>query len=81
MEFTVELRYESGSQTVLSIEAESADQALEEARDKRRVLVGIHITAPSVNRNDAERRRDEPREEAAPVFRRIPAQHRRSRRR
>ena len=28
MEFTVELRYESGSSTVLSTEAETADEAL-----------------------------------------------------
>ena len=79
MEFTVELRYQSGSQTVLSIDAESADEALARARDERRVLVGIHITAPSQVRDDADRRRDEPRD-TAPGFRRIPVQHRRSRR-
>jgi hypothetical protein len=79
MNFTVELRYESGSQTVLSVDADSADEALAETRDQRRVLVGIHITAPSETRKDADSRRDEPRETAS-TYRRIPAQHRRSRR-
>lgn len=80
MEFTVELRYQSGSQTVLSIDAGSADEALAEVRDRRRVLVGIHITAPSENGNHAERRSD-PTPETASTYRRIPVQHRRSRRR
>jgi hypothetical protein len=80
MNFTVELRYQSGSQTVLSVDADSADEALAESRDERRVLVGIHISAPGQNRDDADSRRDEPRG-AASTYRRIPAQHRRSRRR
>ena len=79
MNFTVQLRYQSGSQTVLSVDADSADEALAEARDERRVLVGIHISAPSQTRHDVDSRRDEPRE-AASTYRRIPAQHRRSRR-
>lgn len=79
MEFTVELRYQSGSQTVLSIDAESADEALAEVRDTRRRLVGIHITAPSENRGAAENR-NEPTRGTAPVFRHQPVQHRPSRR-
>jgi len=47
MEFTVELRYHGGSSTVLSIDADTADQALYDVCDKRRRLVGIHITAPN----------------------------------
>ena len=46
MEFTVELRYHGGSSTVLSVEADTADQALYDVCDKRRRLVGITITAP-----------------------------------
>ena len=46
MEFTVELRYHGGSSTVLSVEAETADQALYDVCDKRRRLVGINIAAP-----------------------------------
>jgi hypothetical protein len=79
MEFTVQLRYQSGSQTVLSLDAESADEALAEARDRRRVLVGIHITAPGQSDGDTERRSD-PGRGAAPAYRRSPVQHRRSRR-
>jgi hypothetical protein len=79
MEFTVELRYHSGSQTVLSIEADSADEALEEVRDQRRLLVGIHITAPSELPDDAEYR-SEPSRGPANNHRRVPAQHRPSRR-
>ena len=80
MEFTVELRYQSGSQTVLSIDAESADEALAEVRDKRHRLVGIHITAPSQARTEADSR-TEPSRGAAPAFRRVQVQHRPSRRR
>ncbi len=80
MEFTVQLRYQSGSQTVLSIEADSADEALESVRDQRRVLVDIHITAPSETpKNDTEGGYDANRR-AAPVHRRVPVQHRPSRR-
>ena len=46
MEFTVELRYHGGSSTVLSVDADTADQALYDVCDKRRRLVGINITAP-----------------------------------
>jgi hypothetical protein len=77
MEFTVELRYRSGSSTVMSTEADTADQALQIVRDDRRPLVGIHITAPGLNGEDAPR---EPRT-SAPTFRRAPVQHRPSRRR
>jgi hypothetical protein len=79
MEFTVELRYQSGSQTVLSIDAESADEALAEVRDERRRLVGIHITAPSERGGDAETR-SEPARGDARTFRHVPVQHRPSRR-
>jgi hypothetical protein len=47
MEFTVELRYQSGSSTVLTTHAETAEEALDHARDPRRALVGIHITGPA----------------------------------
>jgi hypothetical protein len=78
MEFTVELRYRSGSSTVMSTEAETADEALQNVRDARRPLVGIHITAPGMNGGE-----DAPREPRAqaPTFRRAPVQHRPSRRR
>ena len=55
MEFTVELRYQSGSSTVMSTEADTADEALRNVRDERRPLVGIHITAPGLNGEDAPR--------------------------
>lgn len=77
MNFTVELRYRSGSSTVVSTEAETADEALQNVRDERRPLVGIHITAPGMNGGDAPR---EPRG-SAPTFRRAQVQHRPSRRR
>jgi hypothetical protein len=80
MQYTVELRYQSGSQTVLSIDADSADQALEEVRDQRRLLVGIHISAPSQRGSDADER-TEPVRGTAHTHRRIPVQHRPSRRR
>ncbi|HET7172224.1 MAG TPA: hypothetical protein VFI18_11345 [Gaiellales bacterium] len=78
MEFTVELRYRSGSSTVMSTEADTADEALANVRDERRPLIGIHITTPGVNGEDAPR---EPRGAGAPTFRRAPVQHRPSRRR
>jgi DNA-binding NarL/FixJ family response regulator len=78
MEFTVELRYRSGSSTVMSTEADTADEALHNVRDERRPLVGIHITAPGMNGQDAPR---EHREQSAPTFRRAQVQHRPSRRR
>ncbi|HEX2376279.1 MAG TPA: hypothetical protein VHI30_01885 [Gaiellales bacterium] len=77
MEFTVELRYRSGSSTVMSTEAETADEALQNVRDEHRPLVGIHITAPGMNGEDAPR---EPRGQA-PTYRRAQVQHRPSRRR
>jgi hypothetical protein len=77
MEFTVELRYQSGSSTVLSTEAETADEALQNVRDPRRPLVGIHITAPAEEIVEAPR---EPRRAMTFNTRRIPAQHRPSRR-
>jgi hypothetical protein len=79
MEFTVELRYQSGSQTVLSIDAESADEALAEVRDERRRLVGINITAPNERRSDAGTREQPPRGETR-AYRHVPVQHRPSRR-
>ncbi|MFL5458166.1 MAG: hypothetical protein ACJ78X_17340 [Myxococcales bacterium] len=79
MEFTVELRYQSGSQTVLSIDAETADEALAEVRDERRRLVGIHITAPSQRDSDPEARSESTRGNT-PTYRHVPVQHRPSRR-
>lgn len=81
MEFTVELRYQSGSQTVLSIDADSADEALDEVRDQRRLLVGVHITAPSETSKHEPERGYEQSRGSAPVHRRVPVQHRPSRRR
>jgi hypothetical protein len=77
MEFTVELRYESGSSTVLSVDAASADEALEDVRDQRRVLVGIHITGPRQDEREAPVDRSA---RATTTHRRIPVQHRASRR-
>ena len=79
MEFTVELRYQSGSSTVLSTEAATADEALNDVRDLRRPLIGIHITAPADEHLHAP---DEPqRSEKTVNHRRLPARHRPSRRR
>jgi hypothetical protein len=77
MEFTVELRYHSGSSTVLSTEAETADEALQNVRDQRRSLVGIHISAPTVVEADTY---TEPRRATTFTSRRVPVQHRPSRR-
>ena len=77
MEFTVELRYGSGSSTVLSTEADTADQALQNVRDPRRPLVGIHITSATT---EAEETPQEPRRAATFTSRRVPVQHRPSRR-
>jgi len=76
MEFTVELRYRSGSSTVLSTEADTADEALHNVRDQHRPLVGIHITTPTLGGEDA------PPEPRRPTFtsRRVQVQHRPSRR-
>jgi hypothetical protein len=79
VEFTVQLRYKSGSQTVLSIDAESADDALQQVRDQRRLLVGINITAPSQQDGDADEANVDRRVTFTP--RRIPVAHRPSRRR
>jgi hypothetical protein len=78
MEFTVELRYQSGSSTVLSTEAETADEALQNARDPRRPLIGIHITAPA---DEHLQTPVEPRRAVTFDPRRAPVQHRPSRRR
>ena len=77
MEFTVELRYQSGSSTVLSTEADTADEALQNVRDQRRPLVGIHITTPSLGGGE-----DAPPEQRRTTFtaRRVQVQHRPSRR-
>jgi hypothetical protein len=80
MEFTVELRYETGSQTVVSIQADSADEALADVRDERRVLVGIHITSPSRDAAASYDRQPEQRNGTASEYRRTPVHHRRSRR-
>ncbi len=77
MEFTVELRYQSGSSTILSTEADTADEALTNARDPRRPLIGIHITAPAAEVVQAP---VEPRGSATFNYRRAPVQHRPSRR-
>jgi hypothetical protein len=70
------LRYQSGSSTVLSTEADTADEALQNVRDQRRPLVGIHITTPSLGGEDA------PPEQRRTTFtaRRVQVQHRPSRR-
>ena len=81
MEFTVELRYQSGSQTVLSIDADSADEALDEVRDQRRLLVGVHITAPGETAKHNHEPSYEQGRGSAPVHRRVPVPHRPSRRR
>jgi len=78
MEFTVELRYSGGSSTVLSTEADTADEALQNVRDQRRPLVGIHITTPSLPEADTP---SEPRRSTTFAARRVPVQHRPSRRR
>ena len=78
MEFTVELRYQSGSSTVLSTEAETADEALQNVRDQHRPLVGIHITSPSLAGEDVP---PEPRQRTTFTSRRVQVQHRPSRRR
>ena len=78
MEFTVELRYQSGSSTVLSTEAETADEALQAARDPRRPLIGIHITAPADEQLQAP---VEPHRTVTFDPRRAHVQHRPSRRR
>ena len=81
MEFTVELRYQTGSQTVVSIDADSADEALTNVRDQRRVLVGIHVTTPSREASaPVERGADPGHGRPAPAYRRTPVHHRRSRR-
>jgi hypothetical protein len=79
MVFTVELRYQTGASTILSTEAETADQALELVRDPRRDLVGIRISSQAMQ--DA-RGEPAPRSEDRdrPQFRRTPAHHRPSRR-
>jgi hypothetical protein len=79
MEFTVELRYQTGASTILSTEASTADQALERSRDHKRDLVSIRISAQATEdaRVEAAPRSDEG-ERAG--YRRIPAHHRRSRR-
>src|ERR671931_330431 len=78
MEFTVELRYQSGSSTVLSIQARTADQALESVRDPPRPLTESPTPPPADEHLQAP---EEPRRSDKPVkHRRLPAQHRPSRR-
>jgi hypothetical protein len=77
MEFTVELRYEGGSSTVLSVDADSADDALQGSRDHRRRLVGIHIGAAHQDPEPVVEARRPP----SYTSRRVPVQHRPSRRR
>ncbi len=79
MEFTVELRYQGGSSTVLSVDADSADQALEDVRDQRRLLVGIHIIGPGPDGRDATAENGGRRTTFAQ--RHVPVRHRPSRRR
>lgn len=79
MVFTVELRYHTGASTILSTEADTADQALELARDPRRELVAIRISPPAAGgQRDAGEPRQDQRER--PGYRRQPVHHRRSRR-
>lgn len=79
MVFTVELRYQTGSSTILSTEAETADQALDQVRDPRRALVAIRVSGPSMPETNGS---PEPRgaERRDSGYRRTPAHHRRSRR-
>lgn len=79
MVFTVELRYETGSSTILSTEAATADEALDQVRDPHRALVGIRVSAPPTHEPQSA---PEPRgaDRRQPEFRRTPARHRRSRR-
>jgi hypothetical protein len=79
MVFTVELRYQTGSSTILSTEAETADQALDQVRDPRRALVAIRVSGPAMHETNGA---PEPRgaERRDPGYRRTPAHHRRSRR-
>ena len=79
MVFTVELRYGTGSSTILSTEAETADQALNQVRDPRRDLVSIRVSSPAME--EAQRvpaAQGEERQQAG--YRRVPPHHRRSRR-
>ncbi len=79
MVFTVELRYQTGSSTILSTEAATADQALELVRDPRRDLVAIRISSESTQDPGGEPApRSDDRDR--PQFRRTPAHHRPSRR-
>jgi hypothetical protein len=80
MEFTVELRYRSGSSTILSTEAETADQALDRVRDPRRELIGIRISAPSAEAARPDREPEADHRGQTATFRREPARHRPSRR-
>jgi hypothetical protein len=79
MVFTVELRYETGSSTILSTEAATADEALDQVRDPRRALISIRVSGPPTQepQSASEPRGSDRRE---PGFRRTPAHHRRSRR-
>jgi hypothetical protein len=77
MRFTVELRYQSGSSTIVETDAESAEGALDEVRDPARPLIGIRVTSPG---DEQLRTPEEPRRAQAPQKHRSPALHRPSRR-
>lgn len=78
MVFTVELRYGTGSSTILSTEADTADQALNQVRDPRRELISIRVSAPAMEEAQRAPAHTEERQQAG--YRRVPAHHRRSRR-
>jgi hypothetical protein len=79
MVFTVELRYETGSSTIQSTDAATADQALDQVRDPRRALVAIRVSGPPTHDPPGG---SEPRgaDRRQTGFRRTPPHHRRSRR-
>jgi hypothetical protein len=79
MVFTVELRYETGASTILSTEADTADQALSQVRDPRRDLVSIRVSSSVTDAGDSGPAQPSGERENA-GFRRVPAHHRRSRR-
>jgi hypothetical protein len=81
VEFTVQLRYQSGSSTILSTEADTADEALNKVRDPRRSLIGISITGPPDDRSAQPDDRADNRRPAPNGLRRDPVRHRPSRRR
>ncbi|HUZ83207.1 MAG TPA: hypothetical protein VMU66_00825 [Gaiellales bacterium] len=77
MVFTVELQYESGSSTILSTEAATADEALNHVRDPRRGLIAIHVSTEAAELPEPPRSEER---YTTTTFRRVPPHHRHSRR-